>query len=342
MFKIEKGKNKYLSAIANEFYSKVNPVKRNGLLNKYSLKKRLLKKIRSEKDPRKKIFYIRLAEKKFKLLKEIIVGTPSQLAAIQKRFDAMVLAGIIPTFSQSKAGVLSCTSFGAELLKLFDYKACRGSLKFIWLVDELNVFICPYCNVSQTHKVKTADDIKILFEFDHFIPQVIAPYLSLSFFNLIPSCHVCNSSLKGATVFSLKDYTHPYDDDLNSWIRFSTDNPVDISDDNSFEVVIKTITANVDEITKSNNNVRVFQIQSRYNHFKEDIIRLEKLKPNFSESKKKEMLNHGFMGALFSNRADLNSHIAFALDLPVNEFQALRREKGKFKLDIAKEFEILD
>lgn len=342
MFKIENGKSKILTTIANEFYSKVNPVKRTGSLMKNSLKKRLLKKIRNEKDAQKKIFYTKLAENKFKLLREIITGNPSQLQLIQNKIDGMVIANTIPSFSQTIGGVLTSTTFGTEVLKLFDYKSCRGSLKFIWLVDELNVVVCPYCNDSHTHKVKTTDDVKILYEFDHFIPKVFAPYLSLSFFNLIPSCHVCNSNLKATTIFNLNDYTHPYFDDLNSWVSFSTDNPVNVNDANSFDVEIKTITTNADQIRKSGNNIALFAIQQRYNHFKDDIIRLEKMKPNFSESKKQEMLNNGLLGEIFTNRADLNSHIALVLDIPVNEMQAVRKEKGKFKLDIAKEFKILD
>lgn len=343
MFKIEKGKSKVLAAIAHEFYSKVNPVKkRTGSLQKNSLKKRLLKKIRSEKDIQKRAFYKLLAENKFKLLREVITGSPTQLQSIQKRLEAMVATNTILPFSQTVGGVLSSTTFGNEVLKLFDYKACRGSIKFIWLVDELDIVVCPYCNDSHTHKVKTTDDEKILYEFDHFIPKVIAPYLSLSFYNLIPSCHVCNSNLKGTTIFNLNDYSHPYTDDLHSWVSFSTDRPVDVNDQNSFDVEIKTNTTAPDEIRKSGNNITLFTIQQRYNHFKEDIIRLEKLKPNFSESRKNEMMNNGLLGEIFTNRADLNSHIALVLNIPLNEIQAMRQGKGKFKIDIAKEFKILD
>jgi hypothetical protein len=254
----------------------------------------------------------------------------------------MVFANIIPAFSQMIDGVLTSTTFGTDVLNLFDYKACRGSLKFIWLVNELDVVVCPYCNLNHTHTIKTTDDVKILYEFDHFIPKVSAPYLSLSFFNLIPSCHDCNSNLKSNLVFNLNEYTHPYCDDLNSWVSFSTDNPVNIDDVNSFDVVIKTITTNSEQIRKSATNIAVFAIQQRYNHFKEDIIRLEKMKSKYSESKKQELLNDGLLGEIFTNRADLDSYLALLLDIPVNELEAGRKARGKFKLDIAKEFKILD
>jgi hypothetical protein len=93
MFKIEKGKSKVLATIAKEFYSKVNPIKkRTGSLQKNSLKRRLIKKIRNEKDAQKRTFYKLLAENKFKLLREVITGSPSQLQSIQNRLEAMVAA----------------------------------------------------------------------------------------------------------------------------------------------------------------------------------------------------------------------------------------------------------
>ncbi|GAB3928120.1 hypothetical protein [Larkinella terrae] len=343
MFKIEKGKSKILLAIANELYSKLNPVKKKtGSLQKNSLKKRLLKKIRSEKDIQKKIFYRLLSEHRFKLLREIITGDPTQLQLIHNRIEAMVAANTIPPFSQSVRGVLSSTEFGNEILKLFDYKSCRGSIKFIWLVDELDVVVCPYCNDCHTHKVKTTDDEKILYEFDHFIPKVIAPYLSLSFFNLIPACHVCNSNLKGTTIFNLNEYAHPYNDDLHSWVNFSIDRPVDINDENSFDIEIKTKTTVPDEILKSGNNINLFAIQQRYNNFKDDIIRLERKRHQYTEDVKNDLLNEGIFGFVFKDRSELNAYIADELDIPVSEFKAMRKEKGKFKMDIAKEFKIID
>lgn len=343
MFKIEKGKNKTLIQISNEFYSKLNPVKkRTGSLMKNSLKKRLQKKIRSEKDPQKLFFYKKLADNKYKIIKEIITGNPTQLASRQQEFEALVTSNKIPAFSQIINGVISSTAFGLEVLNLFDYKSCRGSVKFVWLVKELDIVVCPYCNETYTHIVKVADDEKILYEFDHFIPKVIAPYLSLSFFNLIPSCHTCNSNLKGTTIFNLNDYTHPYADNFHSLVSFSTDKPVDVNNLNSFDVEVKTITTDTDGIRKSNNNISIFTIQQRYNDFKNDIIRFEKLRAYYSESKKQEMLNSGLLGQIFRNRDDLNKYIAMTIGVPINETEAMRKVKGKFELDLAREFKLID
>ncbi len=223
MFKIERGKSKTLIEIAYEFYSKVNPMKK-GKLENSSLKKRLVKKITKETDLKKKYFYETLYSNDFELLNQIITGNPEQLNLIQENIEKMVTSNTILPFSQTIKGKLSSTDFGTEVLKLFNYKNWRGGSKFKWLSNELDIIVCPYCNNSQTIMVNNTNGSIILYEFDHFIPKVIAPYLSLSFFNLIPSCHTCNAVLKKEINFNLNDFAHPYYHNLHSWIRFSTDN----------------------------------------------------------------------------------------------------------------------
>ena len=62
-------------------------------------------------------------------------------------------------------------------------------------VQRLNLRVCPYCNrqyitsfYKNDRKVTTAD-------IDHYFPKKQYPLLSMYFFNLIPSCSVCNSGL---------------------------------------------------------------------------------------------------------------------------------------------------
>jgi 5-methylcytosine-specific restriction endonuclease McrA len=50
---------------------------------------------------------------------------------------------------------------------------------------------CPYCNRNYIFTVDTTTD-KLRPEIDHFYPKSKYPFLALSFYNLIPSCQVCN------------------------------------------------------------------------------------------------------------------------------------------------------
>ena len=62
----------------------------------------------------------------------------------------------------------------------------------------------------------------------------------------------------------------------------------------------------------------------------------------YTEKAKEDLLNKGILGLVFKDRVDLNSFIAEELDIPLNESQAMRKKNGKFKMDIAKEFKIID
>ncbi|MDO4692219.1 MAG: hypothetical protein Q4A64_05025 [Porphyromonadaceae bacterium] len=71
----------------------------------------------------------------------------------------------------------------------------------IWLTEKLGVTVCPYCNRDYifTRDIKGGSGRCHL---DHHIPQTKEPFLALSFYNLIPSCGVCNV-LKKKEKFSM-------------------------------------------------------------------------------------------------------------------------------------------
>jgi hypothetical protein len=78
---------------------------------------------------------------------------------------------------------------------------------------------CTYCNRSYTVTVIYKDDNTgrvnnstrvVRPAFDHWFPKSKYPVLSMSLYNLIPSCPLCNSSIKGDTDMSLRSYLHPY------------------------------------------------------------------------------------------------------------------------------------
>jgi|JI10StandDraft_1071094.scaffolds.fasta_scaffold198239_2 hypothetical protein len=79
------------------------------------------------------------------------------------------------------------------------------------IAKSLNVNTCPYCNRNYINTVidKKVEHI-IRPTFDHFFPQKLHPFLALSFYNLIPSCYFCNSSLKSSDPISIDTHIHPY------------------------------------------------------------------------------------------------------------------------------------
>ena len=84
-------------------------------------------------------------------------------------------------------------TFAKGLLHAMGYENYRES-KLVELSRMLNIKVCPYCNHNFTLYIDILDktNMKGLFQFDHFYDKSDYPYLSMSLYNLIPSCSYCN------------------------------------------------------------------------------------------------------------------------------------------------------
>lgn len=105
-----------------------------------------------------------------------------------------------------------------KLHRLFSYDGwIKSDSKYSYQLSGLKkTNACPYCNRQYTLTLEQKDGAGNVTEriakphFDHWYPQQTFPLLALSFYNLVPSCSVCNSSIKGAEVMSAAKYIHPY------------------------------------------------------------------------------------------------------------------------------------
>ena len=100
------------------------------------------------------------------------------------------------------------------LLNAFYYENYRKRKGMFLLAKMLNVKSCPYCNMHYTLYAENKDGKKryAKLQFDHFIDKASYPMFSMSLYNLIPSCGVCNNSKKNQ-VLSLA--YHPYYADIH-------------------------------------------------------------------------------------------------------------------------------
>lgn len=89
---------------------------------------------------------------------------------------------------------------------------------------ELDIKVCPYCNRSYITHINGKGKNRVIGPtFDHFFHQAENPLLALSFYNLIPSCALCNSNLKGQKKFELHTHLHPYLHELEANGHFDFD-----------------------------------------------------------------------------------------------------------------------
>lgn len=139
------------------------------------------------------------------------------------------------------------------------------------LAKKLNVHTCPYCNRLYTKTVFNPSKITRP-EFDHWFPKSTYPLLALSFFNLIPSCHVCNSSVKVAENMSLTKYLHPYiDKDINYQFSYKS------IETNKYEFKIIR-----DPESKEDHTIKAFKLEKIYKSHEEEIQDLIRIKKTYS------------------------------------------------------------
>jgi hypothetical protein len=155
-------------------------------------------------------------------IEKIIISKPEELLKLETEYLK------IKSFSQT----IKFTKSIKSISYIFDYVFFREAKSFpayyttkynsFILSKLLNINVCPYCNRNFTNTVFKKSGEKITRpDFDHFFSQKDHPILALSFYNLIPSCQICNSRLKGDTEFNLKDYFHPYINGFEDEVSFN-------------------------------------------------------------------------------------------------------------------------
>ena len=92
----------------------------------------------------------------------------------------------------------------------FYSEGADGEKNAMWLMKQLDIHVCPYCNRTYTFSVNEKKAVRP--EIDHFYPKSDPRYmhLALSFYNLVPSCPICNHT-KSDTVLDFHPYLGPLD-----------------------------------------------------------------------------------------------------------------------------------
>lgn len=85
------------------------------------------------------------------------------------------------------------------------------------LLKELELNVCPYCNIQFTYTVNKGHEKITRPDLDHFLAQNegFNKHLQVSFFNLIPSCLVCNQRLKNDESTCYTTHLNPYESNPN-------------------------------------------------------------------------------------------------------------------------------
>jgi len=151
-----------------------------------------------------------------------LVFNKSTLRSIVDNIEEMITANI----NDIETKYLNfCDGFSKierkEVENAFDYSGYRENKDFMEHFKKLDLKSCPFCNNNYIYFYTKGDGkVNTLATLEHYYPKAKHPHLSLSFFNLIPSCSTCNSKFKGRKKHEGK-IVHPYYDDFDTNATFS-------------------------------------------------------------------------------------------------------------------------
>lgn len=269
-------------------------------------------------------------------------------------------------------------AFDENIKNIFNYSSFSNGKKvnskastpkFNWgaypLLKALDVKVCPYCNRqyisidegSSTNKGKTRPEL------DHFLCQSEFPFFSASLYNLIPSCHVCNSNLKSDIKFikTKKEETdgikngyivalNPYENGFNENYTFTLKDNYDFLFMNSsdFTIAFKeniqclkstdSILKQKECLKQAQGNNTVFHLETLYNQNHKDIVYelIQKFKV-YTMDYLDELLNSH--PEIFKSKKEL---MQMVLSNYIEQEDMNKRPFSKLTHDIAQELGILE
>lgn len=227
------------------------------------------------------------------------------------------------------------TTFSTEIFNALRYDALQASEAYkIYNITKIKV--CPYCNAMLTVTINKKSKQKARFQLDHFFSKSKYPFLSTTFFNLIPCCNNCNQSKSNKDVAINRDF-HLYSENAVEDIFKFTLNDADFiksrigisESDFTFEF---NESASRFTIVAKNHNEN-YSIQSLYNTQKDIIAEMLWKYQTNPKIKLIELINLGFE----------ESQIKRILLGNYSEFDDInKRPLAKFMQDIAKDIGLFD
>ncbi|GAB3515008.1 hypothetical protein [Emticicia fontis] len=257
-------------------------------------------------------------------LEQIIKGKPKELKDIIQNF---------PAYDNS------------SIKKIFDYDRFidkKRKYNAYLLAERLKVNVCPYCNRQYTFTINKGNK-GVRPDFDHFYCQKDYPYLALSFYNLIPSCHICNSNFKKDEKFDIDTHIHPYTEGFENDVRFTILlNPksgIDIfyGIENSFEICLNLSTLDLEKKEKVKRNITVFKLNIIYNEHKDYVKEILQRSILYEDTYLENLFNQ-YEGTLFKSLGEVQR---MALSNYVQDEDLEKRVLSKLTKDISEELGIL-
>lgn len=222
--------------------------------------------------------------------------------------------------------------------KIFDYDGVfsrEGKGMAYWLARNVGRNTCTYCNrqyIFTIEKAQEGDRTQKIARpvFDHWFPKSKYPLLSLNLYNLIPSCTICNTSVKGDKSFDLDKHIHPYVENSEaSAFTFRATKKTSVTSEWELKIV-RELGSKID------NTIKALELETIYSMHAplevKDIM-------EFNEAYPKGYVNRLFDNLFNDNRSRLSREevykILFGVEALSDKF--LDRPFSKLKYDLLKQ-----
>lgn len=269
------------------------------------------------------------------LLREILISRPQKLYGMcedlkshlfpHKQYGPFINAYRKKERSRSRTEK-DCIKKFKQVIDVFDYESYIDKANGYKLARLIGRNSCVYCNRQYTLIVDNPKNI-VRPEFDHYLPKSKYPFFAMSLYNLIPSCHICNSSCKGTKEFCFT--MNPYLTDGNKeYFTFSYEG----SDAASLKVILKDIDPSAKELCES------FHLEEIYNaHSQLELKDLYTFAQKYSSTYLSDILPQTVRDFTPSQEEAFNCIFGTEIDRSKDN----NRPLSKFKRDILTELKVL-
>ena len=233
---------------------------------------------------------------------DVLRGHIAELLKFRVRLEKHPLTKKLSTHEKRE------NAFITAIRKIFNYDS---KISKEYFASSLALTTCPYCNREYIFHFEDTVQKKArtLAVLDHFYDKAKFPFLALSFYNLIPSCHICNSKFKTIQNFYKKKHLHPYEDDFNTRAKFIQcfNNASDDTKQHDLfsekRIALKIVPHDIQD-KATIRTVQTFRLNELYNKHTDVVLELLQKREIYSDSYIDDLFQQ-YEGSLFKNREDL-------------------------------------
>lgn len=227
-----------------------------------------------------------------------------------------------------------------SICQIFNYKQLKNKYRHR-ILNEMDVPVCPYCNMNYTIGYKKNDSIKNTADIDHFYIKSEYPEYALCLYNFVPACPVCNQKIKGATGMTVETHIYPHRDSFEGKSHFQITNLLEYliqKPTDNLHAKLSLVNEKMDKSTenKVRNSINDFELNERYDNFSSSAEELIKKYQIYNETYTK-MLSNNFEEFVTAQQI---KYAIFGANLTEKEYGKI--SLGKLKQDILKQLGIFN